>query len=947
MPLTHTKQYKSLVSQLTITVLMVVSGVFISYAFFSYQEQHQQMVQEIRGQSMESAERLSSIVAPYMEAYEVNEYEKLLQTEIQTENHYALEALVIEDYRMGELLGETAYVTGRLRGDAGEVREYEPENPSDLGVIANAFSDTYAEIYASNGELMGRITVYVNDGLLKHRQESLLWQTTLTTLVLLVILTTLLVVLLKRFLIAPLQAIAKTMSVRDEDGIPTSPIPPSDYREVAVLSDMVNDMLRVIRSTQERVKLEHDRLDNVIKGTRAGTWYWNIQSGETVFNDRWAEMLGYRLEELEPISIETWTGLVHPDDLKQSEKLLQAYFAGEVDFYECEARMRHRDGHWIWVLDRGKVATWSDEGEPLEMYGTHQDITEEKHYEEQLALSASVYKQVHEGILITNDRGLIVDVNDAFTRITGYTREEAVGRSPNILKSGHHDSEFYAALWRALQSKGYWSGELWNRRKNGDVYPELITISAVNSETAGETHFVALFSDITSIKEHERQLEQIAHYDTLTGLPNRLLFRDRLRQSMSRASRHKRPLALLFLDLDGFKEVNDSYGHDVGDELLIILAERTSGLLRDEDTLARLGGDEFIIILPDIEDQGGVSPVLQRLLDSTTQPIKVGPLELTVSASIGVALYPDHEDMDADQLIRQADQAMYNAKLAGKNCYHFFDPEQDRSLRGINELILRIESGLEAAEFELYYQPKVNLRTREVVGVEGLIRWNRGDEGILPPAEFLPMIQDHRLLVRLGEWTIEEALRQQQVWQKQGLYLPVSINTAAIHLQQDNFVSHLQQILARYPDVAPQQIEFEVLESSALDNLEQVQRVIRQCEALGIGFSIDDFGTGYSTLAYLKHLPAQTLKIDRSFVRNMRDETDDRLILDAVIGLARAFRKQVIAEGLEDMQHADILLSIGCELAQGYGIARPMPAAELPDWLVRWERAAPEQICND
>jgi PAS domain S-box-containing protein len=362
-------------------------------------------------------------------------------------------------------------------------------------------------------------------------------------------------------------------------------------------------MLSVIGKAGDKVKREHAILENVINGTRAGTWYWHVQTGETVFNERWAEIIGYTLDELAPISIDTWMSLTHPDDLKVSGKLLEDYFAGHTGFYECEVRMKHKEGHWVLVLDRGKVAKWGASGEPLEMFGTHQDITHTKNNEEQLELAASVYKQVHEGILITDAQGKIVDVNDAFTRITGFARDEAIGQPPSILKSGRHNEDFYASLWRSLMGKGYWSGEIWNKRKNGNIYPELMTISAVKNASGGQIHYVALFSDITSIKDHENQLEKIAHYDTLTGLPNRLLFRDRLRVSMTQAKRHEQPLALLFLDLDGFKEVNDCYGHDIGDQLLVVLAGKMSKLLREEDTLARLGGDEFVIILPGIQDQ--------------------------------------------------------------------------------------------------------------------------------------------------------------------------------------------------------------------------------------------------------------------------------------------------------------------------------------------------------
>jgi len=935
---------KSFLQVFSLVVWLTVSAVFILYALYSYQLQRDNMVREITGQAEESSVRLSRIVAPYVDAYEVNAYDEIIQTEIETENHYALSAIVIHDYKMGKITGTEYHVTGRVRDARGNSRVFQPETQNDQQILKNNFAHNISEILSRSGEVIGRVFVYVNDHSLKEKLNDLLLRTTVTTVLLLSLLAILLVFFFKRLLVKPLKNLTQALSHRDKDGIPRSAIPGSNYHELAVLSETVNDMLTVIASAHDKVRKEHQRLENVISGTRAGTWYWNVQTGETEFNPRWAEMLGYSLKELSPISIDTWLKLAHPDDLEVSSQVLENYFQGRSDFYQCEVRMKHKEGHWVWVLSRGKLSTWTDHGEPLEMHGTHQDITARKRDEEQLALAASVYKQVHEGILITDDQGIIVDVNDAFSLITGYTKEESLGQPPSLLKSGRHDKQFYHDLWNSILKKGFWCGEIWNKRKNGEIFPELITISSVKSELSGQEHYVALFSDITSLKDHEQQLEHIAHYDTLTGLPNRLLFRDRLRLAMSRATRHEQPLALLFLDLDGFKAVNDTYGHNIGDNLLITLAERISRLLREEDTLARLGGDEFVIILPETSDQDSLITILKRILTSVADIIRVDNLQLRVSASIGVALYPDygHEDVDADQLIRQADQAMYQAKLAGKNCFKFFDPEHDRAIRGFNETISSLQTALKANQFELYYQPKVNLKTHEVIGAEGLIRWHHPQDGILAPMAFLPDIEGHTLMVAIGEWTIEQSLIQMQAWNQQDITLPVSINIAAIHIQQKNFMQRLTELLQKYPQVDPKNLQLEILETSALENIEQAQTIIQQCNALGITFAIDDFGTGYSTLSYLKYLPAETLKIDQSFIRHINDAEDDRLILQAVVKLAKAFKKKIIAEGLEDLSYADFLLDTGCEEAQGYGIACPMPASEIPEWLNRWNTSISE-----
>jgi len=443
-------------------------------------------------------------------------------------------------------------------------------------------------------------------------------------------------------------------------------------------------------------------------------------------------------------------------------------------------------------------------------------------------------------------------------------------------------------------------------------------------------------TDITVLKEREAQLKHIAHYDVLTMLPNRVLLADRLHQAMAQSRRRRQLLAVVYLDLDGFKAINDCHGHEVGDMLLVVLSGRMKQALRDSDTLARLGGDEFIAVLLDLPGSAGSVPMIARLLDAAAQPVQIDDLTLNASASLGVTFYPQAEDVDADQLLRQADQAMYQAKLAGKNRYHFFDAEKDRSARGMHESLEHLRQALEKRQFVLHYQPKVNMRTGEIVGVEALVRWEHPERGVLPPGAFLPMIENHPLAVRLGDWIIEEVLNQMEDWQARGLNLPTSINVGARHLLQSSFSSSLHDSLGRHPQIRPQQVEIEILETSAIEDLVQVSKVIEDCKAIGVRFSLDDFGTGYSSLSYLKRLPVDQLKIDRSFVSDMLDDPDDLTILDGVISLATAFGRQVIAEGVETEEHGSMLLRLGCELGQGYGIARPMPAAEIESWIRQW-----------
>ena len=452
--------------------------------------------------------------------------------------------------------------------------------------------------------------------------------------------------------------------------------------------------------------------------------------------------------------------------------------------------------------------------------------------------------------------------------------------------------------------------------------------------------FVTLYMDVTMARQHERELEHLAHFDALTGLPNRVLLADRLRQAMSQAARRSQQLAVAYLDLDGFKAVNDSYGHEVGDQLLLGVASRMKQALRDGDTLARLGGDEFVAVLLDVAGLDGSVPMLMRLLLAADSPVTVDGRELRVSASVGVTFFPQSQEVDAEQLLRQADQAMYQAKQAGKNRYHVFDAEQDISLRGQFEGLQRLREALSQHEFVLYYQPKVNMRTGEVVGAEALIRWQHPERGLLMPATFLPLIEDHPLAVDVGQWVINTALTQMSTWLAAGSHLPVSVNVGARQLQQAGFVDSLRAALAAHPDINPEDLQLEVLETSALEDMALVTAVMTQCQAMGVRYALDDFGTGYSSLTYLKRLPVSQLKIDQSFVRDMLDDPDDLSILVGVLDLSRSFHRQVIAEGVETVAHGQMLLQLGCELAQGYGIARPMPAQDLPAWALAWRGEA-------
>ena len=705
--------------------------------------------------------------------------------------------------------------------------------------------------------------------------------------------------------------------------------------KLARLVDEKSALMDTLEKQQAVLQENEFRWKFALEGSAEGVWDKNFQTGTSSYSPRWKAMLGYTEHERLPAEHE-WLNRIHPDDRAEVVRRDQAHLDGQSEIYEAEFRLRCKDDRYKWILSRGMIVSRGPDGTPMRMIGTHADISLRKEAEENLQLAASVFKHAMEAIVITAPDSRIIDVNAAFSRITGYSRAEVLGQNPRLLNSGLQGKDFFQAMWQQLNEHGNWYGEIWNRRKNGEVYAATQHISAVRDAQGKLQHYIALSADITVAKSQQQELERIAHYDPLTKLPNRALLADRMNQAMTQTQRRGRQLAVVFLDLDGFKAVNDGHGHDAGDFLLVSVADRMKFALRDGDTLARIGGDEFVAVLLDLTDIASSAPMLNRLLAAASQPVLFGSVTLQVSASLGVTFFPQAQDIDADQLMRQADQAMYQAKLTGKNRFHFFDAAHDRSVRARHALRDDIGRALIEGEFTLHYQPQVNLRTAQVIGAEALIRWRHPDKGLLEPAHFLPLIKDHPLAIEVGQWVLENALQQVELWQEAGLAMPVSVNIGARHLQQPDFVAQLRQTLAAHPTLAPSCLELELFETSVVGDLEHVAQIIAECRQMGVPFALDGFGWGGSSLSYLKHLQLARLKLDRSIVLHMLEDPDELAILKSILGLARAFDLELLAEGVESAGQSQMLLQLGCELAQGFGIAQPMTGAELPDWIAGW-----------
>jgi diguanylate cyclase (GGDEF)-like protein/PAS domain S-box-containing protein len=542
------------------------------------------------------------------------------------------------------------------------------------------------------------------------------------------------------------------------------------------------------------------------------------------------------------------------------------------------------------------------------------------------------------GYFILDRNSTITQVNLRGANMLGLERLKLTERRFLIFVTQEHRIKFSGCLAKAFDT-----GDKQNFEILVQVGKHALWFSLEANAGATGTGCLVAMTDITERKLAEDKLKRIAHFDLLTDLPNRVLLADRLSQAMLQCQPRKRSVAVAYLDLDGFKTVNDSYGHDIGDKLLVALSQRIKEALGQGDTLARVGGDEFIAVIVDLENIKDNNLVLEKLLKAAADPVTVGDTVLHVTASIGVTLYPQ-DGADTEQLIRHADQAMYIAKQAGKNRYHLFDPILDMKIKFQQESINDIRSALIRNEFVLHYQPKVNMHTGEVIGLEALIRWQHPERGLVPPLEFLPVIEGHVISLKLGEWVIDTALTQISQWGSKGKKLSISVNISAYQLQQVNFAARLEALLAVHPEVNPNSLELEVLETSALNDIDQVLDTMNACHKLEVGFALDDFGTGYSSLTYLRRLPAYLIKIDQSFVRNMLEDADDLAIVEGVIGLAKAFQREVIAEGVETIEHGVALWQLGCELAQGYGIARPMPAGDIPEWVSNWKANDSKQL---
>ncbi|MBE0488934.1 MAG: EAL domain-containing protein [Halomonas sp.] len=711
---------------------------------------------------------------------------------------------------------------------------------------------------------------------------------------------------------------------------------------------MAGTLMRTVREREQELETLLTRLKTIADRVPGVVYEYRLQpSGRACFpyaSDGIQQVYGVTPESVRE-DASPMLSVTHPDDLDGMLASIRRS-AETLTPWRHEYRVIHQDGAERWLF--GDSLPHREPDGDTTWFGVITDITERKQSEIALRTANMEAERFREAL---DHVGSIIYMKDRDSRYTFANRAtlDFFGCTAESLL-GSEDARFFSSDVASRQRKidvRVLNGEptteevsLHDAAGHLRVYLEVKTPIREDNTNGNIIGLLGISTDITQLKDHERQLEYLALYDPLTGLPNRVLLADRLTHAMAQEHRQGRHLAMVYLDLDGFKQINDRYGHAAGDHLLIRVAQRMKGVMREGDTLSRLGGDEFVAVLQDLADESVATGLFERLLDVASQPVWYQSHALRVTASLGVSFYPQADPVEADQLLRQADQAMYQAKLAGKGRYHLFDAERDRSMRSHHETLERIQQGLQEGEFRLHYQPKVNMRTGKTIGVEALVRWQHPERGLLLPAQFLPVIEEHSLSEALGEWVIRSALAQAAAWRLAGLDLPVSVNVSARQLRQRDLVARLKRLLGDHPELPPGALELEVLETSTLGDLSQASSLLEGCRQIGIQVSLDDFGTGYSSLTYLKRLPASIVKIDQSFVHDILDNPEDLKILDGIFSLATAFDRQVIAEGVETVHHGDMLLRVGCEMAQGHGIARPMPAEAVPGWLHDWRPPA-------
>ncbi|MGX2042244.1 bifunctional diguanylate cyclase/phosphodiesterase [Methylocaldum sp. MU1018] len=684
----------------------------------------------------------------------------------------------------------------------------------------------------------------------------------------------------------------------------------------ALLRDRVEASVRQLEEGRER-------FESILTNMRDAVWSVSPDTGEVLFVNKVVEdIYGYKPEEFYT-GPELRMNAVHPDDRARVYEGFANLPKGTG--FDAVYRIVRRDGEVRWIHDIG-YAVHDAAGRHTRLDGITRDVTAEKLIEAELRLAQAAFENTAEGIVITDAETRIIAVNKAFTAITGYSESDLLGKTPRLWQSKRHNAAIYKELWAAIRTTGQWRGELWNRRKNGEIFPAIENVSAIRDRDGQILNYVAIVSDISGVKQFEKQLFQLAHHDALTQLPNRLLFTDRLDHAVSHAHREGHRLAVLFIDLDRFKNINDSLGHAVGDRLLCEVASRLTAAVREDDTVARLGGDEFVVALERIDSPEATAVFAEALVGALGEPVRVDEHELFITPSIGISLYPD-DAKNTEDLIRHADAAMYHAKRLGRNRFQFYSESLAQEILEKVHLETRLRQALKRSELEVYYQPQIDLLAGSVSGAEALVRWRHPEIGLVSPTKFIPLAEESGIICQIGEFVLRQACRQAKIWLDRKLPLKrIAVNVSGQQMLDTDLVELVSSALAE-AGLEPRYLEVEITETIAMQQTEKTLSTLQGLRALGVNLAVDDFGTGYSSLGYLKQLPVHRLKIDRSFVMDVPHDHNDAIIR-AIVAMARSLRLELIAEGVETAAQQAFLAAEGCQMGQGYRFGKPVPPAD-------------------
>ncbi|HHX36282.1 MAG TPA: EAL domain-containing protein [Gammaproteobacteria bacterium] len=682
---------------------------------------------------------------------------------------------------------------------------------------------------------------------------------------------------------------------------------------------------------QVDTQISLERLKLALDAGQKGLWDWSLnQQQDVFFSSAYCATLGFTQEEFGN-NQKAWQNRLLPEERERIYRSVMRFIAEGDGNYDSTYRMLHKDKHPRWIRSRGRLIK-NSQGVPVRFIGITQDITAQRDTEERLQQANAVFESTHEGVLITDHTNTIVHINPAFTHITGYSADDVIGQTPRMFKSGRHTTEFYKSLWTTLESTNEWSGEIWNRRKNGEILPQYQTIRLIRDENGFISHNVAIFSDISILKDSQSELNYLSHYDPLTGLANRSQLYDRLKTILQTSIDEHKNSSVFLIDLDHFKNINESLGHSLGDQLLQAVAKRISKNIHNKCTLARIGGDEFVVVCETIGTPEEATVMAQHIIQASKEPFVLNNNQLFISASIGICLFP-RSGSSVEEIMRNADSALNKAKTSGRETFAFYSSELTEQAFQRIRIASELRTALETNGLQVYYQPIYAMAEQQLVGCEALVRWNHPQRGLITPNEFIPIAEENGLISSIDEWVLQHSCQQMRTWQEQGLPLQfIAVNISSRSLSNTDLPATVAKILQE-TGIAPQCLELEVTESAVMEDPQHADATLIELRRLGVQLAIDDFGTGYSSLARLKSLPVHKLKIDQSFVSNLPTGIEDIAIVRAILALGSSIGLKVQAEGIETTEQMRFLQQQNCPLGQGYWFGRPMPTDAFTELL--------------